>query len=139
MKKIRQTLASLLIVAAALTAVIGFTAPAYADDCAPSDTNKCCGNTATAIIGCDAKNKGDLNDNGIWALLILVINILTAGVGILAVGGIVYGAILYATAEDKADQVNQAVNIIRNVIIGLVAFALMWAGLNFLIPGGVFA
>lgn len=98
-----------------------------------------CGGVHTAIIKCDADNSGSLNKNGIWALLLIVINVMTAGVGVLAVGGIVYGAILYTTAEDKADQVNKAVDIIRNVIIGLITFALMWAGLNFLIPGGVFS
>jgi hypothetical protein len=98
-----------------------------------------CGGVKTAIIKCDADNSGDLNKNGIWALLLIVINVMTAGVGVLAVGGIVYGSILYTTAEDKADQVNKAVDIIRNVIIGLVSFALMWALLNFIIPGGVFS
>ena len=98
-----------------------------------------CGDVETAIIKCDAKNSGGVTDNGIWALLLIAINIMTAGVGVLAVGGIVYGSILYTTAEDKADQVKKATDIITNVIIGLVAFALMWAGLNFLVPGGVFA
>ena len=69
----------------------------------------------------------------------IALNILTAGVGIIAVGGIVYGAILYTTAEDKADQVKKATDIITNVVIGLVMFGLMYAGLNFIVPGGVFA
>lgn len=98
-----------------------------------------CGGVKTAIIKCDADNSGDLNKNGIWALLLIVLNVMTAGVGVVAVGGIVYGAVLYTTAEDKADQVKKATDIITNVVIGLVAFALMWAGLNFLIPGGVFS
>lgn len=97
-----------------------------------------CGGAKTAIIKCDAKNSGDIKDNGVWALLLIIVNILTAGVGIAATGGIVYGAILYTTAEDKTDQVQQAIAIIRNVIIGLVIFALMWAGINFIIPGGAF-
>jgi len=99
-----------------------------------------CGGVKTAIIKCDQNNSGsNVENNGIWGLLLIAINIMTAGVGVLAVGGIVYGAILYTTAEDKADQVKKAIDIITNVVIGLVAFALMWAGLNFLIPGGVFS
>lgn len=99
-----------------------------------------CGEVKTSIISCDADNdSGNVEDNAIWKLLLITINIMTAGVGVLAVGGIVYGAILYTTAEDKADQVRKATDIITNVIIGLVTFSLMWAGLNFLIPGGVFA
>jgi len=133
-----------------LLAVLGMafsfalTAPsAYAE---PSETvlddpvaGNDCGGVKTAIVKCDADNSGDLNKNGIWALLLIVINVMTVGVGVLAVAGIVYGSILYTTAEDKADQVNKAVDIIRNVIIGLIAFALMWALLNFIIPGGVFS
>lgn len=99
-----------------------------------------CGGVKTAIIKCDQDNEGsDVEDNGIWGLLLIALNIMTAGVGVLAVGGIVYGAILYTTAEDKADQIKKATDIITNVVIGLVAFALMWAGLNFLVPGGVFS
>lgn len=98
-----------------------------------------CGGVQTAFIKCDAKNSGDITDNGIWQLLLMVLNILTAGVGIIAVAGIVYGSVLYTTAEDKADQVSKAIGIIRSVVIGLVMFAFMWAGLNFIVPGGVFS
>ncbi len=97
-----------------------------------------CGGVDTAIIKCSATNSGDVTDNGIWALLLLVINILTTGVAVLGVAGIVYGSILYTTAEDKADQVKKATDVITNVVIGLIAFALMWSVLNFIIPGGVF-
>ena len=103
----------------------------------PLDGDDCAG-VETAFIKCDAKNSGSTEDNGIWALLLMVVNIMTAGVGILAVAGIVYGAVLYTTAEDKADQVKKATDIITNVVIGLLLFSLMWAGLNFVVPGGVF-
>ena len=98
-----------------------------------------CGGVETAIIKCSQNNSGDIENNGVWGLLMLVLNILTAGVGIVAVGGIVYGAVLYTTAEDKADQVKKATDIITNVVIGLIAFALMWALLNFIVPGGAFS
>lgn len=98
-----------------------------------------CGGVKTAIIKCEADNSGDIEDNGIWALLLIVLNVLTTGVGVLAVAGIVYGAILYTTAGDKADQVKKSTEIITSVVIGLILFALMWAGLNFIVPGGVFA
>ena len=98
-----------------------------------------CAGVDTAIIKCDPDASGETKTNGVWQLLLMVVNILTAGVGVIAVAGIVYGAVLYTTAEDKADQVKQATNIITNVVIGLVLFALMWAGLNFIVPGGVFS
>lgn len=96
----------------------------------------CCGNVETSII------KGDVcNESGeggvIFGLLKGVLTIMTAGIGIAAVGGIAYGALLYTTAENKPDQTKKAISIITNVVIGLVAYALMAVLLNFLIPGGI--
>jgi len=75
-------------------------------------------------------------DSGIWGLLLLVINILTAGVGVAAVGGIVYGSILYTTAAGSAEQTKKAITIIKDVVLGLLAYMLMYAILNFIVPGG---
>lgn len=91
--------------------------------------------TETSIIPVDCRTGG----NPIWGLLLLAINILTAGIGIVAIGGIVYAAILWTTAEDKNAQIVKSKETIFNVVVGLVAFALLWAFLQFLIPGGVFS
>lgn len=63
---------------------------------------------------------------------------MTAGVGVAAVGGIAWGALLYTTAESKPEQTKKVIGIITNVVIGLVAYAVMGVLLNFVIPGGVF-
>lgn len=98
-----------------------------------------CGGMPTAIISCSQNNEGsDPKKNGVWGILIIALNILTASVGIAAVGGIVYGSILYTTAADSAQQTQKAIEIIRNVVIGLVAYGLMYIGLNFIVPGGIF-
>ena len=68
----------------------------------------------------------------------MAINILTAGVGVLALAGIVYGAILYTSAGGKPEQIKKATTVFTNVVIGIICFAAMWAFLNFIIPGGVF-
>ena len=81
---------------------------------------------------------GDLSSNGVWGLLLIAINILTAGVGIAAIGGIVSGSILYTSAGGSPEQVKKAMGIITNVVIGIIAYALMFSLLNFLIPGGLF-
>ena len=57
-------------------------------------------------------------------------------VGVLAVGGIVYGAVLYSSAGSSPEQIKKAREIITNVIIGLILYGLMYALVNFLIPGG---
>lgn len=87
---------------------------------------------------CGAAENSSLGDSGLWMLLILGFNILTAGVGVVAVGAIIYAGFLYATAQDKADQTKKALDMIRNTAIGLVLFAFMFALVNFLIPGGIF-
>lgn len=97
-----------------------------------------CGGTPTSIITCDQNGEGDYKNSGLWGVLLLVINILTAGVGALAVAGIVYGSILYTSAGGNQEQVKKAITVFTNVVIGVIAFAGMWALLNFLIPGGVF-
>ena len=102
-----------------------------------------CGDVDTAIIGgkiCDGVNNKSASskDSAIWKILIFALKIMTAGVGIAAVGGIVYASILYASAGSSAEQTKKAKDIIRNVIIGIVAYGLMYAFLNFLIPGGIF-
>jgi hypothetical protein len=79
-----------------------------------------------------------LEDNGIWGILLVAINILTAGIGVVAIGGIVYASIMYTTAGGNAEQTKKAMGIITNIVIGVLAFALMFALLNFLIPGGLF-
>lgn len=98
-----------------------------------------CGGVDTAIIKCSQNGQGGKVENsGIWGILLMVLNIMTAGIGIVAVGGLVYAGILYASAGDEAAKVTKAKETIFNVIVGLVAFGLMWAGLQFLIPGGIF-
>lgn len=81
---------------------------------------------------------GNIENSGLWQILTGILNIMIAGVGVLAVAGIVYGSILYASAADNQEQVKNAMGIFRNVAIGLVTFAMMYSLLQFLIPGGVF-
>lgn len=109
----------------------------------PAAAQQKCGDVDTSIIGgnvCKGVNdkSGKPEDSAAWKLLLLALNIMTAGIGILAVGGIVYGALMYTTSSDNQDQTKKAKEIIRNVVIGIVAYAGMYLLLNFLIPGGIF-
>jgi len=105
-----------------------------------------CGGVTTSIINCPDQDGSDKNGNGkidveetgVWGILLVAINILSVGVGVLALGGIVYGAVLYTSAGGSQEQVKKATTIFTNVVIGVLAFAAMWALLNFLVPGGVF-
>lgn len=109
-------------------------APAAALECAGVDTSVIGGSACDGI----STDSGDVKQSAIWVLLVWVVNIMMAGVAVLAVGGIVYGAILYTSAGGNQEQVKKAIGIITNVVIGIVAFAAMWAIIQWLIPGGVF-
>ena len=98
-----------------------------------------CGGTKTSYLSCPTGSNDTVEDSNFWKLLETALNILAGLVGIVAVGGIVYGAIMYASAQDNESQVQQAKDIIRGVVIGLVAFIGMYALLQYLLPGGIFS
>jgi hypothetical protein len=116
-----------LMVASFFAALI-FTYGAQAADCV---------GVQTSVVDCDAAN--DTTGSPVVAILVIVIRILTAVIGVVAVGGLVYAGILYASASGDSSQINKAKEIIRNIVIGLIAFALMAGALNWLIPGGLFS
>lgn len=100
-----------------------------------------CGGVDVAFLECDSKrNTGskEIEDSALWTILEMVLNIMIGLVGIAAVGGLVFAAIIYSSAQDNASQVQQAKDMIRNVVIGIVLFLFMWSGLQYLVPGGIF-
>ena len=115
----------ILVFAALLGAGIYFalSSSAYAD-CAGVETN---------IINC-----GDDASGGIYHLLSIVINILTMGVGVLAVLGITHAGIQYMASEGNEQKIILAKKRIYNVVLGLLAYGILWAGTQWLIPGGIF-
>lgn len=86
----------------------------------------------------NAGKESSIEGSSIWSILLLTLNILTAGVGVVAVGAIIFAGFLYATAQDNAQQTKKALEMIRNTAIGLLLFAGMFALVNFFVPGGVF-
>lgn len=82
----------------------------------------------TAILPSDWKIEDILN---------MILVVVTTGVGIAAVGSIVFAGVLYITARDNAAQVSKAKTMIMNTIIGIIAYILMWAFLEWIIPGGI--
>jgi protein-tyrosine phosphatase len=116
-----------------LFSTLSFTTIASAAE--PTDA---CG-TPTNIIKLNCGDGKGMGNNAIWGILLAVIMILTAGIGIVAIGGLIYGAILYTTAQDNSGQITKSKTTIANVVIGLVLYAFMWSLLQFLVPGGVFS
>lgn len=92
-----------------------------------------CAGVETAILNCNKKTGAE----AIGDILTQAIRLLSLGVGIVAVGGIVFGAILYSSARDNASQTSQAIEVIRNTVIGIILYVFMVAIVNWLVPGGV--
>jgi heme/copper-type cytochrome/quinol oxidase subunit 2 len=117
--KITAALISLVAVIA-----VGVASPAFAAEC---------GDTPTQLVACDSETGvGTIND-----LISLTINVLTVIIGIVATGGIAYAAIIYASARDNQSQVSQAIDIVRNIVIGIILYGFTIAIINWLVPGGV--
>lgn len=103
-----------------------------------SGNNNCGVNTSIITCPATTDNAGTTDNTAVWVLLKIIINILTGGIGLVAIAGIVYGSILYTSAAGNPEQVKKAMGIFTNVVIGIVAYVLMYAVLNFIVPGGLF-
>lgn len=138
------------IVASALL-LVGFlmplavSGPAWAaaeEPCTPdttgtksSQTNVCPGNDTA---GSDTVKCTDVNDCDVIKKYINpAVNFLAALFGLIVMISIVIGGIQYSTSAGDPQKASAARARIRNAIIALIAFILLYAGLNFLLPGGL--
>ena len=74
---------------------------------------------------------------GIVAYLVLAINVLSAAAGLAIVASIMLAGYQYMTARDNAGQIESARKRIVWALVALGIFIFMYAGLNFVVPGGV--
>ena len=80
------------------------------------------------------KNK---NGDAVFKILNLVLYVITAGVGILGMIGVIITGVQYATAGDNDGQVAEAKGRIKNIVIGLVLWAAFFALVKWLTLGKV--
>jgi hypothetical protein len=78
-----------------------------------------------------------LNANPIIRTIRIVVNFLSAGVGIVITGSIIVGGIQYAIAGNNPNAVSAAKKRIQDALIALLAFFFIYALLDFLIPGSL--
>jgi len=125
MQKVKKIMSMLVLVAAITGMAAVYAPPVFALDCAvlPSGI-------------CSTANTGGTT-GGVFELLKWILRIMIGVVGIAAVGGMIWAGMLYLTAGDNAAQVKQSKTIIVDVVIGIVAFGLMFLIMNWLVPGGV--
>lgn len=112
----------------AVSGVLAASTGAWAADCGDGVETTLLGEN-----GCyDAKGKG------VYGLLGTVIDVFVILVGVLGVIGIVISGIQYLTSGGDVGKMTKAKNRLLQVVIGLIAFGLMSAFLEFLVPGGIF-
>ena len=109
----------------------------------PSGGNSGGGKDDTPYVPGEGSGQGDTTTNilpsnwGIDDILRFIVNVLMYGLGAAAVIGTVIAGIQYLTARDSEQQVAAAKKRLLNVVIGLVAWAMLFTLLNWLIPGPV--
>jgi hypothetical protein len=122
----------LLILPVLAMSTLVFAAPSVAYACATDGSE-----IPTSFFGC-VKKSGTGESNPIFVGLLTVFNFLAVGVGVVVVGGIIYGGILISAGGGDAARTKQGTTLITNSVIGLVAFMFMYAFINFIVPGGLF-
>jgi hypothetical protein len=92
-----------------------------------------CGLETTFNWGCKT------TDNIIIDTIITIFNWASVGVGLVVIAIIVVGAIQYMTAAGSQERSKKGMEMIRNAVLALILYLVMWAFLNYLVPGGLFA
>lgn len=80
--------------------------------------------------------KDDGEGCGIYTILNLVLDILSIGVGLLGVMGISIVGTQYLTAKGNEEQARKSRRRFLEVVAGLASYALLYAGSQWLLPGG---
>ena len=89
------------------------------NDCADKNVNKC------------------LKDDAFVGKLREIVKFLSAGVGVVVVLMLIIAGIRYSAAGSDTSAVAAAKKQIYNAIFALIAFALTWSFLQWLVPGGI--
>jgi hypothetical protein len=84
-------------------------------------------------------DKNPVDSCDILPVIIQIFNWIAIGVSIIVVIMIIIGAIQYMTAGGSQENAKKGIEMIRNALIALVLYMIMWAFLNFLVPGGLFS
>ena len=83
----------------------------------------------TIYCACDSGNGSSITD-----ILKLIVDIMTIGIGILGVIGIVWSGIQYMTAAGDPGKVQKSKTRILEIVIGLAIYVTIYAILRFLLP-----
>ena len=89
----------------------------------------------TSILGDGNEVCDDGTGSSVWDILRLITDIMSIGVGILGVIGISITGVQYLTAGGNEERAKKAKRRIYEIVIGIVAYAVMLGLLSWLMPG----
>ena len=112
---------ALVLVATVISGVLVVNRPVFAD------------NNCTNILPGDLCNDSK-DGKGVKDLLMIIVDIMTVGVGILGVVGIIIVGIQYLTAAGSEEKTRKAKRRLFEIIIGVAAFVLIGTLIKFLVP-----
>ncbi len=148
MRKLMSKILVVMLAGFVALAPLGVVGEAWARPVTMPEEDGGDGHTETESEAGDADSKPAIDDKApdtailpdgmdIEGLLKLLLNIIVYGLGAAATLGVIIAGIMYMTARDNEAQVAKAKNRLIEVVIGLVAWALMYVVLNWLLPGGL--
>lgn len=131
MKKIAQKFTALIM---AFMMGVGMLAPAI--QAAPVYAEKEDAHKAQAAILTGCAEEGEKgHGEGIKCIILLVADILSILIGIVGVIGIIWVGIQYLTAGGNEEKTRKAKRRLFEIIIGIVAYVLIYLLLKWLLPG----
>lgn len=137
---------ALCVVVAVAAPVVGPSVPVWAANVAPKagdncplpdgttgklelDLHTCCPASASQANGASCLFAKYINP---------LVNLLSAAVMLVVVIAIIYGGIEYSSSAGDPQKAANGKQRIVNALLGLLAYALLYAFLQFLVPGGAF-
>lgn len=91
-----------------------------------------CGGVETSIINCsETDGEGSINH-----VLVLVLDILSMGIGITGVVGILIVGVQLLTSSDDVTKATKTKHRLLAIVVGLACYSVLWLGLRWLLPGG---
>lgn len=89
-------------------------------------------------IGCLGNDYSGSQYNPVLDMLFALLRFVTAGVGIVVTGSIIWAGIQYSISRGDPHGTEAALKRISNAVIALLMYIFAFAILNFLVPGGLF-
>ena len=90
-----------------------------------------CSGVDTSILECEGGG-----DSGVNHILSSVLEIMTIGIGILAVLGITWAGIQYLTSGSDTARATKARRRLLEIVVGVICYVLIYGFLSWLTPGG---